>query len=427
MAYGHGVYVEEKATGLVTPVEVDSALPVIVGTAPVHNLPEGSPPPVNEPMLIYSMPEFVAAFGTPGDGESTEDFTLYQAADSIFTRYGVGPIVFINVFDPARHTRILPPKDDGEEARNVPDVSKVTAEDIIGGVDASTLRRTGLKLVEEVFPRFRLVPGQILAPRFCREPSVALAIGAACAKIAGHFRAIGIIEVPDSVGKYTDAPAWLNDNNLTDCNLLCMLGDLVYGNTVEPGSIHLAGVIASRDAENEGVPFWSPSNKRFQAQGLTHAGRKLHLTPVEAAYLNGNGIVTGLNMIGGLVAWGDQTAAYPGVTDVKDSSIPIRRMFSWIGNTLVLTNWQHVSTPSRRRLVETVQDSFNVWLNGLAGREMILGGRVTFEMVDNPDSDIVDGKVRWHVYVTPSQAARELFFILEYDPSYFKTLFGVFA
>lgn len=427
MAYRHGVYVEEQATGLVTPVEVESALPVIVGTAPVHNLPEGTQAPVNEPKLISGMPEFVATFGAPAEGESAADFTLYQAAECIFGRYGVGPIVCINVFDPAEHTRTVQPAEEDDEATSVPDVSQVTKEDIIGGVNSDTLKRTGLKLVEEVFPRFRLVPGQILAPLFSREPSVALAIGAACSGIAGHFRAIGIIEVPDSVSNYTDAPAWLNDNNLTDANLLCMYGDLQYGDTVEPGSIHLAGVIASRDAENEGVPFWSPSNKRFQAQGLVHAGSELHLTPFEAAYLNGNGIVTGLNMVGGLVAWGDQTTAYPGITDVKDSSIPIRRMFNWIGNTLVLTCWQYVSTPLRRRLIETVQDTFNVWLNGLAGREMILGGRVTFETVDNPDSDLMDGTVRWHVYVTPPQAARELIFILEYDPSYLKTLFGVSA
>ena len=129
-------------------------------------------------------------------------------------------------------------------------------------------------------------------------------------------------------------------------------------------------------------------------------------------------------MIGGLVAWGDQTCAYPGVTDVKDSSIPIRRMFNWIGNTLILTAWQFVSSPLRRRMIETVQDTFNVWLNGLAAREFILGGRVTFEADENPTTNLMDGKVRFHVYVTPPSAAREIVFTLEYDPDYLETLFA---
>lgn len=421
MAYRHGVYIEEKATGLVTPVEVDSALPVIVGTAPVHNLAEDVVRPVNEPKLIYSLPDFVAQFGAPGAGESASDFTLYEAANLYFSRYKVAPIVAVNVFDPARHTT------PGEGVGTMPDVGKVTSADIIGGVDSANLRRTGLTLGEEAFPRFRMPPGQILAPGFSGDPAVALAIGAACKDICGHFRATGIIDVPDEVQQYTEVPAWLNDNNLTDANLLCMFGSPVYNGAVERGSSHLAGVIAQRDAENSGIPFWSPSNKRLQCEGLAHAGRELHLTPTEAAYLNGNGIVTGLNMVGGLVAWGDQTTAYPGITDVKDSSIPIRRMFSWVGNTLVLTCWQYVSNPLRRRMIETVQDTFNVWLNGLTGREFLLGGRVTFEEVDNPSGDLMGGKVRWHVYLTPPQAGRELMFILEYDPAYLSTLYGLTA
>jgi phage tail sheath protein FI len=425
--YKHGVFVEEQATRLVTPATAEAAMPVIVGTAPVHNLPEAAEKPVNAPMLIYSMPQFAAAFGMPAADENEADYTLYQAAKVYLTRYKVAPLVCVNVFDPANH--VVTPEDVAEDenlTEGDPDVGKVTGTDIIGGV-AANLKRTGLALVEEVFPRFRLTPGQILAPKYSGTPAVALAIKDACTNICGHFKAVGIIDVPDSVEIYTDVPAWLNDNNLIDPNLLCMFGNAVYNGIVEPGSIHLAGVTGARDATTDGIPFWSPSNKNLECEGLVHNGQELHLTPVEAAYLNANGIVTGINMIGGLKAWGDQTTAYPGITDVKDSSIPIRRMFTWIGNTLVLTSWQFVSNPVRRRLIETVQDTFNIWLNGLTAREFILGGRVTFEMADNPTSDLMDGKVRWHVYITPPQAARELTFILEYDPSYLSTLFGTGA
>lgn len=415
MSYRHGVYVSEKATGIVTPVNVDSALPVIVGAAPVQNLAAGSVAPVNDPKLIYTMEEFVKTFGAPAEGENSADYPLYQAAEIYLTRYSVAPLVAINVFDSKKHV-----SDDG-----APDPSKVTATEIIGGVAPNTLKRTGLALVHEVFPRFRLTPGLILAPGYSSEPSVAVAIGATCASVSGCFRAMGIIDCPDDLENYTLAPNWLNDNNLTDPNLICVFGNLLYNGATEPGSVHLAGVIAKRDAENDDVPFWSPSNYRILAEATLHKGEELHLNMEEAAYLNGNGIVTGLNMIGGLVAWGDQTACYPGLTDVKDSSIPIRRMFGWIGNTLILSAWQFVSSPIRRRMIETVQDTFNVWLNGLAAREYILGGRVAFEEADNPITDQMDGKVRFHVYVTPPQAAREIDFILEYDPEYLQTLFAV--
>lgn len=423
MTYRHGAFFDEAPTSLVTPVEVDSALPVVVGTAPVHTLPEGTAAPINEPRLIFTVEDFVAQFGSVPQGENRHDYTLSEFAEVFIGRYSVAPVVCINVFDPAKHVRNTEPEEEGGEAQSVPDASAVTPEDIIGGVDASG-KRTGLALVEKVFPLFRKVPGLVCAPGFSATPSVGIAIGAACKEISGHFKAMGIADLPASIERPEDAPAWVNDNNLTDENLLLFFGTALYGGAEEYGSTHLASVIAQRDSENDGIPFWSPSNKRMLCEGLAHNGAELALTPVEAANLNGNGIITGINMIGGLVVWGDQTACYPGITDVKDASLPVRRMFNWIGNTLVLTAWQKVSNPLRRRLIASITDTFNLWLNGLAAREFILGGRVTFEAKDNSTLDLMDGKVRFHVYVTPPTAAREIMFTLEYDPTYLETLFA---
>ncbi len=448
MSYRHGAFFDETPTSLVTPVEVDSALPVVIGTAPVHNLPpaaQGGPPaPVNEPRLIYTVEDFVAQFGGLKDGEAAHNYTLTEFVNVFIGRYNVAPVVCVNVFDPAKHV--------GENG--APDVSTVTTADIIGSAGVADVsgseqiaqsadgsgyagpygsadgagkvesgKRTGLALVDRVFPLFRKVPGLILAPGFSSNPAVAIAIGAACENISGHFRAVGVADLPGGIARPEDAPAWVNDNNLTDENLLLFFGTPVYDNAPEYGSTHLAAVMARRDAENDGIPFWSPSNRRMLCQGLTHNCEELALTPLEAANLNGNGIVTGLNMVGGMVAWGDQTACYPGVTDVKDASIPIRRMFNWIGNTLVLTAWQKVSNPLRRRLISSICDTCNIWLNGLVAREFILGGRVTFEARDNSSTDLMAGKVRFHVHVTPPTAAREIVFTLEYDPAYLETLF----
>lgn len=442
--YKHGVYTQEKQTSLVTPSLAESAMPVVVGIAPVHNLEEGDKILVNEPRLCYSLPEFENYFGKPGPDDNPAEFTLWQTANIYFQRYSVAPFVAINVFDPAKHVEttepVAPPVTDpenpeggdqgGEEntpethATGKPDPSKVTASDIIGATSPAGIR-TGLALTEEIFFRFRLNPGLIMAPKFSKNPTVAKAIETSCKNIGGFFRASGIIEIPDEVEVYSDAPAWLNDNNLCDKdgNTIAFFGDCLYNGVIEPGAAHLAGCIGGRDNEEGGVPYWSPSNYQLECEGMVHAGRELFLTAAEANYLNGKGIVTGLNHIGGLRCWGDQTTAYPGVTDVKDASIPVRRMFTWIGNTLILTCWQFVSSPIRRRLVETVQDTVNYWLNGLVSRDFILGGRCEFELADNPTLDLMDGIVRWHVYVTPPPAAREMTFILEYDPSNLQTLF----
>lgn len=366
------------------------------------------------------MSQFIAQFGAPGEGEAKADFTLYQAAEIYLSRYKVAPIVAVNVFDPARHS--TPGTGEGSPGSAGREQGRQGGDHRRRGCGQPQAHRPGSG--GRGFPPFSpdSRPGAgsalFLGPRGGAGP------GRGLQEHLRHFRALGIYETPDTVTRYTDLPAWINENNLADPNLLCMFGHGLYNNEIEWGSAHLAGVIGQRDAENSGIPFWSPSNKSLLCEGLVHAGRKLHLTPVEAAYCNGQGIVTGISMIGGLRAWGDQTTAYPGNSDVKDASIPIRRMFNWVGNTLVLTSWQFVSNPMRRRMVETVQDTFNVWLNGLVGREFLLGGRVAFEQADNPTSDLMDGKVRWHVYLCPPQAARELVFVLEYDPQYLSTLFG---
>ncbi|UQZ90695.1 phage tail sheath protein [Deltaproteobacteria bacterium Smac51] len=416
MAYRHGVYAQEQGTSIVPPVRVDSSLPVVVGTAPVHMLDsKAMRDSINKPHLLFSQSEIVKTFGSLPDGAKVGDYTLSEFANIYMGRYLACPVVFINVFDPEKHKN-----DKGE-----PDVTKVSPDDIIGGIDSVTGGRTGLELVEEVFPRFGITPGQLVAPKFSGDPAVALILGAKTVNINGHFNCVGIVDVPESVRHFTEVSAWVNDNNLVDRNLIFFFGQPTYGNVPESGSSHVAGVMAQRDMENEGIPYWSPSNKRLLANGIVHGGNELHLTPVEAAYLNGQGIMVGLSWVGGLVAWGNRTGAYPGATDVKDTFIPLRRMFHFISNTLVLTAWQFLDGPLRRRHITTICDSFNIWLNGLSAREFILGGRVEFLNADNAATDLMDGISRFRVYIAPPSPNREMIFDLEYDPAYLSRLFGL--
>ncbi|MEW5725968.1 MAG: phage tail sheath C-terminal domain-containing protein, partial [Thermodesulfobacteriota bacterium] len=152
--------------------------------------------------------------------------------------------------------------------------------------------------------------------------------------------------------------------------------------------------------------------------------QEVWLGPDQAAYLNGQGLVTALNFVGGWKLWGNRTGAYPANTDPKDAFISNRRMFNWIANTIILTAWQRVDYPINRRLVQTIVESLNDWLNGLASRGAILGGRVEFLEEENPSTDLADGVIRFHVYVTPPSPAREINFTVEYDPSYLQTLFA---
>ncbi len=396
-AYKHRVHVTEQPTSLVPPVRVSTGLPFVVGTAPVT---EGITPPVNEPRLIYSFKEFVDTFGWT---EDTASSGLCEFARVYFGLYNVCPAVFVNV----------------QAAGSEP----ATAQDIIGGIDPSTGKKTGLELISEVFPRFRLVVGSVVCPGFSSDATVAVAMGAKASMINGLFRAQALVDAPVTLSRYSDVPAWKEQSNLTDEHIMVCWPKLKYGDTSHWMSSHLAGLLSWVDAQHSGMPYKSPSNERFLAVGAVAGEKEVFLGPDEAEYLNGQGIVTALNFIGGWRCWGNRTSCYPGTTDVKDAFIPIRRTFNWVANTLVLTAWQFLDRPIRRRLIDTVIDSFNVWLNGLQGREIILGGRVAFLETENPTTDLMDGIIRFHVWVTPPSPAREIEFITEYDPAYIGGLF----
>ena len=75
------------------------------------------------------------------------------------------------------------------------------------------------------------------------------------------------------------------------------------------------------------------------------------------------------------------------------------------------------------RLVKNIVNSYNIRLNGLAARQFILGGRVEFQESENALTDLMNGILRFHIYITPPPPAEQIVGILEFDPEYFQTLF----
>ena len=67
MSLKHGVYAQEKATSLVTPLVADVGIPFVVGAAPVQSA--GSPARPNVPVLCTSWDEAAAKLGFSYDWE----------------------------------------------------------------------------------------------------------------------------------------------------------------------------------------------------------------------------------------------------------------------------------------------------------------------------------------------------------------------
>lgn len=489
MSYKHGVKVSEVPTSLLPPVESSAGIPVIVGTAPVNMADvENVNKPVlchtyDDAVKAFG---YVPAKET-ASGLKKFEYSISEFIQSQFGLFGVKPVIIINVLDPKTHkvtatttsvtldtktgsatieeTGILPDSvsfgdgytkdtdyvvafdEDGKLvitstkdtdgsfkcetgkaltfAADKVDPTKVEADDVIGGVDTDG-NASGLELINECFPRFRLVPGLIIAPGYSSNAGVAATMAAKCANINETFKCKCIIDVPtDTVKNYSAVAEWKNNNNITDASQIVCWPGVALDGTFYHMSTQLAGLIGKTDSEHGDVPFVSPSNHKFQMTAAVLAdGEEVFLGQDKAAYLNGQGIVTALNSMNGWTCWGNRTAAYPGNTDVKDAFIPVARMFAWVGNTIIQTFWSKVDGPLNRRHIDSIVDSLNVWLNGLTAKEYILGGRVEFLESENPTTDLMDGKATFHVYLTPASPNKEIDFVLEYDPQYINTLFA---
>lgn len=408
--YFHGVSTRQNDTSISTPVTADSGIAFVVGAAPGHTV-GGAP---NDPIMCQSYAEAVAALGYSDDWEK---YPICEAIYSQFKLYGVAPVVFVNVLDPAKHKKSVAeqnyPVADGKvllplealkntvkvtsytagtdyelfyegenlilevlDGGSIPaetgeltitfdavDPSKINENDIIGGFDTSTKKYSGLELIDKVFPKYGIVPDLIVAPGWSDKSNVAAVMTAKADAINTVFTgAKALIDADtNTVRHYADVPAWKKAQNMNSkAEILCWpmfgLGDRAFH-----ASVHAAGLMGKTDSDNGGCPAESPSNKSLQIdRAMLADGTTVLLDLAQANYLNSNGIVTALNFIGSYVLWGDETACFPADTDVKNYFISVSRMFGWVARSVILTYWSKIDKKMTRRLIDSIVDSVNI-------------------------------------------------------------------
>jgi|GEM_PF-25557 len=310
---------------------------------------------------------------------------------------------------------------------NEVDASKVTTADIIGGYDAVSGQYKGLETIEQVFPNFRITPGCIIAPKFSTDVTVAAIMKAKCYDINTVFNCMALVDIPtDEVTNYTQAAEYKNKKNLIDPALVVCYPKVSLGGVQYHLSTQAACLMNQVDAQKgDGIPYISPSNNRLQIDSAClEDGTEIFYTLDQANYLNSQGISTALNFANGWVFWNNSTSAFPATTDVKDRFLSVRRMFLWLRNTIVLSYWSRVDGPMNRRFIESFLDSINIFMNGLKAKGVILGGRIEFNDKENPTTDLLSGKVTFHIYFSPPIPCEELLFLVEFDPEELNSLFA---
>ncbi len=252
--YKHGAYGVIQAVGSRVADGSMSAI-VYVGTAPVHNV-EGGANNVNVPIVVNNIAEARKYFGY---SDEWDKYTLCEAMHVHLENKGVGPLVFINVLNPAIHKasesgsvskapengRITIPaaqdiildsvvvKTSGSSATtkvkgtdyaiayniekktitineltsgalgiaaltityDVVDASAVTDADVIGSTDGLGLN-TGLFAVKNVYQKTGYIPAYLAAPGFSSVPAVHAAMYQNSVKVNGHWDAYMFVDLP---------------------------------------------------------------------------------------------------------------------------------------------------------------------------------------------------------------------------------------
>lgn len=480
MAYNHGVRILENATSLPAPITGTAGMQVVFGTAPV-NLADDPYRAANRPILAESFEEAKKAIGYCDDFKA---YTLCQSIDASFKVFGVAPLVLVNVLDPEKHTVVMEEQtcevkegqavvevqgilldkmtvkngetaltpdvdyvavfdDKGQAVINLLqtgsasaakelkvsgtqiDPSKVKTEDIIGGYDVDAGKETGLELIRQVYPLTGYVPGIIIAPGFSKDPAVAAAMAAKCTDINGTFRCEAVIDLDctdTGARKYSDVQDAKEKAMLVSPHIAVVWPKVRIGEKVYYYSTLYAAMIAYEDADNDDVPSIA-SNRSLPVTGLClddEADTEVVLDQERANEINGYGVVTAINL-NGFKSWGNNTAAYPDVTDPKDRWFNCRRFFSWWGNNFILNYSRRVDSPTNYRLIQAICDEENIRGNSYVAQGKCAGARITYSQEDNPISQILDGRIQFKQYLAPFTPAEDIVNILEFDPSMLET------
>ncbi len=450
--YFHGAKATEVPTQYAKPQIVSSGVPVVIGTAPVHLATE---PKVNEAVYVESYEDAVKYLGYSSDFEK---YTLCQSIFTHFIKFGVAPVVFINVVDPEQHRTELKATDydvtnkqvtieqkdvildslvvtnaetktklkDGTDyiatykddlttlitltadakkinvSGYILDATQVTASDVIGGYNEDTGEETGTQLIRTVFPKFQVFPGTILAPKFSKDKTVAAVLQSKSKEINGIFTAMALVDIDTATAsKYTDVEVEKSNIGVTSENAILLWPQVKYGDSIVSYSAVMAALIQYVDVKNKGIPAKSPSNELLGADAICLSdGTEVNLDEKQANTLNAVGVVTATNY-GGWRSWGNNTACYPLNTDPKDRWINCRRYFNWRENNFIISVHDKVDGIPNSKQIEDIVEAENMKGNSYVNEGYCAGDKIEFNLSENPISNITDGKFVFHFMLAP--------------------------
>lgn len=384
--YNHGVRrIIDDAGQRPIPV-LDSTVVGIVGTAPDA---DAELFPLNQPAAIMGSDSAVAALGATG--------TLPAALDSMWK---VQPCRVVVV-------RVEEGADDTETTTNV-----------IGGIDAQTMKRTGLQALLDARAHLELWPRILIAPGFTNDQAVLTEMVTVANRLRGWI-------IPDAPDENSVAAVAYRDNFSTRRVFGPMFPHFYV--RADDGSDEMRWASAFKAAalvkqHYEKNFSWCASNMVIDGVvGTTAPIDYVDGDPAcEANYLNENAVST-IIRDGGFRLWGVRTCAtgnddrwrFENVTVVDDI----------IGDSIVAAARRLVDHNITRTFFEDLVDMVNDFLAQKVTEELLINGKAWASGDLNSPQNLMLGKAFINYdYLAPTPA-EDINIISNINPDYFTGLF----
>lgn len=431
MAFHHGTKTIRETGGSVAVETVDGAIIGIVGTAP-----KGA---VNELTLCQTTKDF-AQFGVI----LNQGFTLPDAFD-VLARYSAGKVYVVNVLDPTKHRTQVTEESLTQDSTTLmartekqglltltirhasglltegsdyfvnmqtgeitfkllyeqlkatytyADPTKVTEDDIKGGVDSLTGKRKGFELLRDGFNLFGADAKILICPEYDKTASCA----AALATLAEQLKAVTYVALPKgtSLAKAIQARGPMGTLNASaSSERVRHFYPYAIGsnNTLESLAVHAAGLRMKVDTENG---YWFSTSNR-ELKGVI--GMEVQLTArvddeqSETNLLNAVGVSTIFNSFGtGFRLWGNRSSNYPTVTHIINFETALRTG-DLIDESIRRTELQFIDRPIDDALIDSLIETVDTYLRALPS---IVGYSVSLDY----DYDLVDAFSKGQVPLT---------------------------
>ena len=483
--YKHGTY-GEFAQSIGAVATQSGTVAVYVGVAPV-NLVRGYEAYVNAPVKLT---DFGSVTRYMGYSSNWATFDLCEAFKAHFnnTLGNIGPIVAINVLNPAIHkkdavvtqslsfvngraafdsdtiildTLVLADKVEGTDfaidydftkgqviinslgaaitgtlqaTYSEVDTTKVTSADIIGGVTAAG-EYTGLGCVGLVYPELNMIPNIICSPGWSTDPDVYNAMIAAGTKINGHWDAIVCADIPVSDGgtkvdTIEAAKEWKADNAYISerAKVFWPMAKDNAGNLYHGSTLGVWQMLTV-DERNSGVPMESPSNKAVPIvkQYFGQASTNRGFDQQRANELNAAGITTVVFWGGLWVLWGPHTAAYTygAITDNRVVFDNSIRLMMYVSNSFQQEHALTIDQPMTKAMADTIKNREQEKMDALAAIGAFIGTPVVeFTESENSTGDLVEGNFTWGFKGTPTPPFKSGTMKVAYTTEGFDSYFG---